>query len=322
MQRALDVIERVGNKVPNPVLMFLYLNFLVIILSTILAWAGVSVTEQIAEPVPYPVQHNYYEDTTEVQSQVPAQGNEYLNVTFEIRQETIPVRSLLTVEGIRFIFTSFVANFQNFGVIAVVFIAMMGAGVAEGVELLNVLIRKLVELAPRRLITFLIILVGGLASIATDAGYLILIPLAASVFFRLRRNPLAGLAAGFAGVGVTFGVNLIIQPTDAMITEIANEAITLTGGRPISVVSNFYFSAVSLIILCVVATFITERMIEPRLCAYDFASPEAIEVGVAEAAGGQRGAGGAEDASGAEVRGLGSPQQVVIGSKRAQIRAL
>jgi aminobenzoyl-glutamate transport protein len=124
------------------------------------------------------------------------------------------------------------------------------------------------------------------------------------VFFRLRRNPLAGLAAGFAGVGVTFGVNLIIQPTDAMITEIANEAITLTGGRPISVVSNFYFSAVSLIILCVVATFITERMIEPRLGVYDFTSPEAIEVGVAEAAGGQRGAGGAEDASAAEVRGL------------------
>ena len=72
MQRALDLIERVGNKVPNPVLMFLYLILLVIILSAILAWAGVSVTEQIAEPVPYPVQHNYYEDTAEAQSQVPA----------------------------------------------------------------------------------------------------------------------------------------------------------------------------------------------------------------------------------------------------------
>ena len=304
MQRALDMIERVGNKVPNPVLMFLYLILLVIILSTILAWAGVSVTEQIAEPVGYPVQHNYYQDTTEVQSQVPAQGNEYSNVQFTIREQTIPVRSLLTIDGIRFIFTSFVANFQNFGVIAVVFIAMMGAGVAEGSGLLNVLIHRLVAVAPRRLITFLIILVGGLASLATDAGYLILIPLAASVFFSLRRNPLAGLAAGFAGVGVTFGVNLIIQPTDAMITEIANEAITLTGGRPISVVNNFYFSAVSLIILCVVATFITERMVEPRLGVYDFTSTEAIAVGAAEAAGGQQGNGGAGDAAAAEARGL------------------
>jgi aminobenzoyl-glutamate transport protein len=250
------------------------------------------------------VQHNYYEDTTEVQSQVPAQGNEYSNVKFEIHEQTIPVRSLLTIEGIRFIFTSFVANFQNFGVIAVVFIAMMGAGVAEGSGLLNVLIHRLVAVAPRRLITFLIILVGGLASLATDAGYLILIPLAASVFFSLRRNPLAGLAAGFAGVGVTFGVNLIIQPTDAMITEIANEAITLTGSRPISVVNNFYFSAVSLIMLCVVATFITERMVEPRLGAYDFTSTEAIAVGAAEAAGGQQGNGGEGDAAAAEARGL------------------
>ena len=110
---------------------------LVIILSTILAWAGVSVTEQIAEPVGYPVQHNYYQDTTEVQSQVPPGGNEYSNVQFAIREETIPVKSLLTIDGIRFIFTSFVANFQNFGVIADVFIAMMGAGVAEGSGLLN-----------------------------------------------------------------------------------------------------------------------------------------------------------------------------------------
>jgi aminobenzoyl-glutamate transport protein len=115
--------------------------------------------------------------------------------------------------------------------------------------LLNVLIHRLVAVAPRRLITFLIILVGGLASLATDAGYLILIPLAASVFFSLRRSPLAGLAAGFAGVGVTFGVNLIIQPTDAMITEIANESLKLVGQPPITVVNNLYFGIVSLIIL-------------------------------------------------------------------------
>jgi len=298
MQRALDLIERVGNKVPHPVLMFLYLIVGVILLSAILALFGVSVTEQIAHPVPYPVEHNYYEDTTEVQSQVPAQGNEYSNVDFVITTETIPVKSLLTIEGIRFIFTSFVANFQNFGVIAVVFIAMMGAGVAEGAGLLNTLIRKLVEVAPRRIITFLIILVGGLSSIATDAGYLILIPLAASAFIGLKRNPLAGLAAGFASVGAAFGVNLIIQPTDAMITEIANEAIGLTGGQPITVANNFYFSAVSLLMLCVVATFITERMIEPRLGAYD-ASLASAEAGVE-----QQDAERTPEAVAAESRGL------------------
>jgi aminobenzoyl-glutamate transport protein len=166
------------------------------------------------------------------------------------------------------------------------------------------LIHRLVTIAPSRLITFLVILAGGLASVAMDAGYLILIPLAASVFFSLRRNPLVGLAAGFAGVGGTFGVNLIIQPTDAMITEIANEAIGLTGGRPITVANNFFFSAVSLIILCVLATFITERMTEPRLGAYDFSSPEATAVRAAEAAGGESDTGGAEAAAAAEARGL------------------
>src|SRR5262249_37035927 len=158
---------------------------------------------------------------------------------------------------------SFVANFQNFGVVAVVFIAMMGAGVAEGSGLLSTLIRKLVTVAPPRLIAFLIVFAGGVASIAMDARYLILIPLAASAFLGLGRLRLAGLGAGFAGVGVTFGVNLIVQPTDALLTEIANESLKLVGGQPITVVNNLYFGIVSLLILCVIATFITERLIEP-----------------------------------------------------------
>jgi aminobenzoyl-glutamate transport protein len=197
-------------------------------------------------------------------------------VQFELRHETIPVKGLLTIEGIRFLFTSFVANFQNFGVVAVVFIAMLGAGVAEGAGMMNALIRKLVVVAPAGLITFLIVLAGGLSSVASDAGYLILIPLAAVAFLSLKRHPLAGLAAAFAGVGATFAVNLLITPVDAMVTEIANEAIGLTQSHPISIVSNYYFSAVSLIVLCVVATFITERMIEPRLGVYHaFAAPAA-----------------------------------------------
>jgi aminobenzoyl-glutamate transport protein len=233
---------------------------------------------------------------------VPPQGNEYSNVDFVITEETIPVRSLLTNEGIRFIFTSFVANFQNFGVIAVVFIAMMGAGVAEGSGLLSTLIRKLVTVAPPRLIAFLIVFAGGVASIAMDAGYLILIPLAASAFLGLRRHPLAGLAAGFAGVGVTFGVNLIVQPTDALLTEIANESLKLVGQPLITVVNNLYFGIVSLLILCVIATIITERLIEPRLGAFDFAAYEAHEAGTAGVQ--ELGEEQASQAATAETRGL------------------
>jgi aminobenzoyl-glutamate transport protein len=295
-ERLLDGVERLGNKVPHPVMMFLYLIVAVIILSQILAFAGVSITEQIAEPVSYSVQHNYYEDTTQVQSNVPAEGNQYSDVHFVVQKKTISINGLLTIEGIRYIFTSFVANFQNFGVLAITFIAMLGAGVAENLGMMNALIRKLVKVAPSRLITFLIILVGGLASLASDAGYLILIPLAASAFLSLRRHPLAGLAAGFAGVAVTFGVNLIIMPIDAMLTEIANESITHAGGHPMSIVNNYYFSIVSLLMLCVIATVITERMIEPRLGTYDTSMLSPTEASASQQQ--------SEEDAAAEARGL------------------
>jgi aminobenzoyl-glutamate transport protein len=158
-----------------------------------------------------------------------------------------------------------VANFQGFGVVAVTFIAMLGAGAAEGAGLMDALIRKLVKSAPAGLITFLIVLVGALSSVASDAGYLILIPLAAVAFHSLGRHPLAGMAAGFAGVAATFAVNVIPQPTDAMLTEIANESIQLVGGEPMSILNGYYFGVASMLLMCVVATIITEKVIEPRL---------------------------------------------------------
>jgi aminobenzoyl-glutamate transport protein len=275
MDIVLGGVETLGNKVPHPVMMFVYLIVFVIVLSTLLQILGVSVTEQVLEPVPSPVEHNFYSDTTQIQLEATQDGLEWSDTHFEARQETIPIKGLLTIEGIRFLFTSFVPNFQNFGVIAVTFIAMMGAGLAESAGLMGALIRKLVAVAPRGLIAFLIILVGGLSSVASDAGYLILIPLAAAAFASIGRHPIAGLAAGFAGVAATFAVNIIIQPTDAMLNEMSNEAIALTGGAPQTIVNNYFFSVASLIVLCVVATFITERIIEPRLQAADAAAPAA-----------------------------------------------
>lgn len=273
-ERLLAGVERVGNKVPNAVLMFLYLIAFVAVLSQALDLLGVSVTEAIAEPVPVASEPTYYEDTAGTiigAGAYPDEGE------FEVHEVTIAVRGLLDVEGIRFVFTSFVANFAGFGVIAVTFIAMMGAGAAEGAGLMDALIRKLVAAAPRRLITFLIVLVGALSSVATDAGYLILIPLAAVAFHTLGRHPIAGLAAGFAGVAATFAVNVIPQPVDAMITEIANEAIALTGLGPLTVVNNYFFSIVSMLVLVLVATVVTERMIEPRLGAWDPAEASAAQ---------------------------------------------
>jgi len=142
----------------------------------------------------------------------------------------------------------------------------MGAGVAEVGGLMGALIRLLVGASPRRLLAFILIFVGVLSSIASDAGYLILVPLGAAAFLSVGRHPLAGMAACFAGVGAIFGVNPILGPIDAMVTEITNEAIGAAGGgAPLTIVANYWFSVVSSVVLAVVAAVVTERVVEPRL---------------------------------------------------------
>ena len=173
------------------------------------------------------------------------------------------------MEGIRFIITSVVRNFLGFGPVGIILVAMVGVGLAEEAGLIGALIRKIVIVAPRRAITFIIVAMGVLSSVASDAGYLVLIPLGAAAFLSLGRHPIAGLAAAFSGVAAVFGVNLIITPVDGVLTEITNDAVHLLNpGQNIYVTANLYFSIVSSVLLCVVCTVITERVVEPRLGTY------------------------------------------------------
>jgi len=265
MQGFLNAVERIGNKTPHPVLMFGYLIILVIVGSALLSLFRVSVTDQIAVPVERLTEPDYYEDTT---GDVVQPSEDYEEQHFEIKEVTITANSLLSVDGIRFIFSQFVNNFAGFSVVAVTFIAMLGAGVAEEAGMLNALIRKLVQVTPRKALAYILILIGVISSIASDAGYLILIPLGAAAFLSVGRHPLAGLAACFAGVASIFMVNPIIAPIDAMITEIANEAIGVAGGTPISIVANLFFSIAFSFIMAFVVMLVTERLVEPRLGKY------------------------------------------------------
>jgi aminobenzoyl-glutamate transport protein len=257
----LDRIEAIGNKVPHPVLMFLYLIIGVIVLSTLLAFFDVQVTETIAVPDDTPVTADFYEDTTQpIFVEPPPYGEEW-----HLEDTTIAVQPLLSVDGIRFMFTSFVPNFTGFAVVGIAFIALMGAGVAERAGLMASLIRLLVAASPRRALAFVLIFVGVLSSVATDAGYLILVPLGAAAFASVGRHPLAGLAACFAGVGAIFGVNPIPGPVDAQVVAITNEALTLTDQAPQTIVSNWFFSVISSIVLAITAAIVTERIVEKRL---------------------------------------------------------
>jgi aminobenzoyl-glutamate transport protein len=249
MQRMLDVVERVGNKVPHPVVIFIILIGIVIVLSHIFYMLGLSVSYQVVNPE-----------------------------THEVEDASATARSLLTVDGIRFMFTGVVQNFMNFNAVGVIIVAMVGVGVAEAAGLINALIRKLVVVAPPKALTSILVLVGILSSIAADAGYLVLIPLAAAAFVAVGRHPLAGLAAAFAAVAAAFTVNILIVPVDGILTEITNDAIHLID-RSVSIdlTANVWFSVASVVLLTAVIAFVTERMVEPRLGPYS--TEEAAEGG-------------------------------------------
>jgi para-aminobenzoyl-glutamate transporter family len=263
-QRVLDGIERLGNKVPHPVMIFLGLIALIIVLSAVFAAIGVKVTYEVAEPVPAVAEHTYPGGTNEPSLDVSAE--QLYNPDVATHTDTTEIKSLLTADGIRFIFTSAVKNFTDFGVVGVILVAMVGVGLAEEAGLIGALIRRLVRVAPKWSLTFIIVLVGVLSSIASDAGYLVLIPLGAVAFMSVGRHPLAGLAAAFAAVGGTFMVNVLITPTDGIITEITNEAVSLVDpSRTISLTANLYFAVASTFFLAILITFVTEKLVEPRL---------------------------------------------------------
>ena len=245
MQRVLDVVEKVGNMVPHPAVIFLALIGVTIALSHILYMTGASVTYEVID-----------------------------EATHGTKEVTTKAQSLLTGGGLRFMYTSLVPNFMGFGAVGLLIAAVLGVGVAEESGLVKALIRKLVAVAPPKSIAYILVFIGILSSIAADAGYLVLIPLAGAAFLSIGRHPLAGLAAGFAAVAGAFTVNMLIKPLDAVLTEFTNDAVrSVDPNLTIGLTSNLWFSIASVILLTFVITFITQRVIEPRLGAFTGEKP-------------------------------------------------
>ena len=251
----LGTIERVGNAVPHPAIIFILLIATVIVLSAIFGLMGTSVTFD-----------GYDESLGDIVSQ----------------QAT--VRSLLSPDGLRFMLTTPVANFLAFTGVGVILVAMIGVGLAEESGLISTLVRKLVSVAPEKIFTFMIVFVGVLSSIAADAGYLVLVPLAAAAFHSLGRHPLAGLAAGFSGVAAVFLVNVFVTPTDALLVEVTNDAIrSVDPSQVITPVGNLFFMIVSSIVMALICTVITEKYVEPRLGPYTGGVPVEPNTGLTDA---------------------------------------
>jgi len=240
--RSLNRIERIGNAIPNPALLFVGLAILVLVLSAVVSWAGLSVTH-------------------------PGTG------------KTVTAVNLLTVDGLHKILTSLVSNFTGFAPLGVVLVAILGISVAEASGLISALMRLLVLSAPKKLLTVVIVFAGVLSHMASDVGYVLLIPLAAMIFLACGRHPLVGLAAAFAGVSGGFSANLLLGPTDALLAGLTQEAAhIIDASYNVTPAANYYFMAASAFLVTILGTWITESVVAPRLGEYDGdAAPESLE---------------------------------------------
>lgn len=243
-QRSLDRIEAVGNKLPHPVTLFAILALIVLVLSALISQFGISVEHP---------------------------GNE---------GEIVEVKNLLNKEGIQYIFLSMTENFINFAPLGIVLVTMLGIGLAEHTGLISALLRGFVLSVPKQLITASLVFAGIMSSVASDAGYVVLPPLGAVIFAGLGRHPLAGLAAAFAGVSGGFSANLILTSLDPLLAGMTIDAAKIIDpayADTMNVAMNLYFIIASVFLLTIVGWYVTEKIVEPRLGAYNGEYKEELE---------------------------------------------
>jgi aminobenzoyl-glutamate transport protein len=246
LPRALSFVERAGNALPHPATLFLLMAAAVIVLSGIAARLGLSAVH-------------------------PGTG------------ETIEVVSLLSVAGLHRILEEMVVNFTGFAPLGTVFVAMLGIGIAESSGFIGAMLRLLVLSAPKRLLTFVVVFSGVLSNTASEVGYVLLVPLAGTLFLAVRRHPLAGMAAAFAGVSGGYSANLLLGTIDPLLAGLSQEAARIVDpAYLVNPACNYYFMFISTFLIAVAGTFVTEKLVEPRLGTYD--GPEkATEVGALSA---------------------------------------
>ena len=183
--------------------------------------------------------------------------------------ETIKSVSLLNAEGLHKILTNLVSNFTGFAPLGVVLVALLGVSVAEASGFVSAIIRLVVIKAPAKLLTAVVCFAGVASHIASDVGYVVVIPLGAVVFHAVGRHPLVGLAAAFAGVSGGFAASVFISPSDALLAGITQEgARILDTLYVVTPAANYYFMAASAFLVTIAGTIVTEKIIAPRLGDY------------------------------------------------------
>ncbi|MBZ0182076.1 MAG: AbgT family transporter [Melioribacteraceae bacterium] len=232
INRFLEIVEKVGNTLPHPATLFALFAFLVLILSWIISLFDLSVihpgTKEVVKPL-----------------------------------------NLISVEGLHLIITQMVHNFTSFAPLGTVLVSMLGIGIAESSGLIGTSLRLMVISAPRKLLTFVIVFAGILSNTASEVGYVLLVPLGAIIFLAIGRHPIGGLAAAFAGVSGGYSANLLLGTIDPLLAGLSEEAARIIDPNYIvNPAANFYFMVVSTFFIAAAGTWVTEKLIMPRLGEY------------------------------------------------------
>jgi aminobenzoyl-glutamate transport protein len=230
-QRALAAVERIGNKLPDPAMLFVALLFIVWFLSWILSGIDFDVID-------------------------PRNG------------ERLVVINQLSGSSLTSFFAAMVTNFTHFHPVGVVLVAMLGIGVAERTGFINAGLRAMMAVTARWLLTPMVILVGIVSHTAVDAGYVLVIPLGGVIFYAAGRHPLAGIAAAFAGVSGGFSANFVPSALDPMLQGISQAgAQIIDTSVQLNPLNNYFFTTISSVLIVGLGWLLTDKVVEPRLQA-------------------------------------------------------
>ena len=228
LDRMLAAIERGGNALPHPATLFALLALIVIVASWLASQAGLEVKH-------------------------PTTG------------DTVRAVNLLSLEGLHRILANLVTNFTGFAPLGTVLVALIGIGVAEHSGLIAASLRKLVLSAPRRLLTPIIVFAGVMSNMASEIGYVLLIPLAGLIFISAGRHPIVGMAAAFAGVSGGYSANLLIGTIDPLLSGLSEEAARIVDpSYRVSAAANMYFMQFSTPLITLLGWWVTEKFTAPR----------------------------------------------------------
>lgn len=225
----LKTVEKVSDKLPNPFFLFLLLALFTVLLSVLFSLLGTSVIHPVTN-------------------------------------ETISVKSILSIEGIREVLTSAVKNFINFPPLGVVLATMFGIIIAEKSGLFEATLKYTISKVPDNLVVFTIVFVSVNSSLIADAGLIVLPPLAGLTFRAIGKNPLAGVITSFAAINGGFSANLLITALDPLLSGLTHQAAqTIDANYIVYPTANYYFMIVSTFLVAIVCTIVNNRIVEPRL---------------------------------------------------------